>query len=52
MVSERRIGVIFNEIFTRLPDIEAAEPPDVLEANFIHGIKHLRATFTPTGPAS
>ena len=51
-LARRQIGVMFGELFNRLPDLEAAGPPDLLEASFIHGIKHLRATFTPTAPAS
>ena len=37
------------ELFTRLPDIEAAGPPELLLSSFIHGVKHLPATFTPGG---
>ncbi len=47
-LARREIGVMFKELFTRLPDIEAAGPPDLLESSFIHGIKHLPATFTPS----
>ncbi len=46
-LARREIGVMFRELFERLPDIEASGPPDVLQSNFIHGIKHLPATFTP-----
>ena len=46
-LARREIGVMFKELFLRLPDIEAAGPPDILESSFIHGIKHLPATFTP-----
>ncbi|HEV7871214.1 MAG TPA: cytochrome P450 [Modestobacter sp.] len=42
------IGVAFQEILTALPDIEAAAEPEYLRSNFIHGIKHLPARFTPT----
>jgi len=34
------------EIFTQIPDIKAGEP-DMLVANFIHGIKRLPVTWTP-----
>lgn len=51
-LARRQIGVMFNEVLTRLPDIETAGPPDLLEASFIHGIKHLPAGFTPTPPTS
>lgn len=46
-LARRQIAVMFRELFERLPDIEASGPPDVLQSNFIHGIKHLPATFTP-----
>ena len=38
---------MFRELFERLPDIEASGEPDQLESSFIHGVKHLPATFTP-----
>jgi len=41
------IGVAFEQLFTTLPDIRAVSEPDYLRSNFIHGIKHLRAKFTP-----
>lgn len=47
-LARREIGVMYAELFRRLPDIEASGPPDLLQSNFIHGIKHLPATFTPT----
>jgi cytochrome P450 len=42
------IGVAYEEIFKALPDIHAVSEPEYLRSNFIHGIKHLRAEFTPT----
>ena len=42
------IGVAYQEIFKALPDIHAVGEPVYLRSNFIHGIKHLRAEFTPT----
>jgi hypothetical protein len=38
---------MYEELFKRLPDIEASGPPAMLRSNFIHGIKHLPASFTP-----
>ena len=38
---------MFRELFKRLPDIHATAEPDLLQAAFIHGIKHLPARFTP-----
>jgi methyl-branched lipid omega-hydroxylase len=49
-LARREIGVMFGELLTRLPDIEAAGPPERLRSNFINGIKHLPCTFsTPRG---
>jgi cytochrome P450 len=48
-LARREIGVMFTELFRRLPDIEATAMPDVLQSNFIHGIKHLPVEFTPGG---
>ena len=49
-LARREILVMFRELFARLPDIEASGPPDLLASSFIHGVKHLPAVFTPTGP--
>ncbi len=46
-LARREITVMFRELFHRLPDIEAAGEPEVLASSFIHGVKHLRASFTP-----
>lgn len=48
-LARREIAVIFRELFDRLPDIHAVEEPDQLKSSFIHGVKHLRAEFTPVG---
>lgn len=45
-LARREIATMFAELFERLPDIEASGPPDLLEASFVRGIKHLPATFT------
>jgi hypothetical protein len=34
-------------LFELLPDIRAVGEPAPLRSNFLHGIKHLRAEFTP-----
>lgn len=47
-LARREIGVMFDEIFTHMPDIVATSAPDVLQSNFIHGVKHLQAEWTPT----
>lgn len=46
-LARREITVIFRELFKRLPDIRAAEEPALLQASFIHGVKRMRAEFTP-----
>tara|TARA_B100000427_G_scaffold197479_1_gene164087 strand:- start:601 stop:729 length:129 start_codon:yes stop_codon:yes gene_type:complete len=40
---------MFRELFGRVPDIAAVEEPDTLQSSFIHGVKHLKAEFTPGG---
>ena len=49
-LARREITVMFRELFDRLPDIASVEEPDRLMSSFIHGVKHLRAEFTPTSP--
>lgn len=46
-LARREISVMFSELFERLPDIVASGPPDILDSSFVHGVKHLPATFTP-----
>jgi cytochrome P450 len=43
------LSVAFRTLFELLPDIRAVGEPDPLRSNFLHGIKHLRAEFTPGG---
>jgi len=49
-LARREITVMFRELFQRLPDIHASGEPELLRSNFIHGVKHLEASFTPTAP--
>ncbi len=49
-LARREIGVMWRELFHRLPDIEATGEPVRLESSFVNGIKHLPCTFTPAGP--
>ncbi|MEM7342419.1 MAG: cytochrome P450 [Actinomycetota bacterium] len=51
-LARREITVMFRELFDRLPDIAATGEPALLSSAFIHGIKHMDATFTPTAPRS
>jgi cytochrome P450 len=46
-LARREVRVLFEELFRVLPDIEATGEPAMLQSNFIHGIKHLDAAFTP-----
>jgi cytochrome P450 len=46
-LARREIGVMFRELLGRLPDIHVAGEPQRLRSNFINGIKHLDAEFTP-----
>ena len=48
-LARREITVMFRELFSRLPDIEATSEPEMLRSSFINGIKHLEAGFTPVG---
>jgi len=45
--ARQQLVVIFRELFERLPDIHMAGEPDYLRSNFINGIKHMPAEFTP-----
>lgn len=47
-LARREITVMFRELFTRLPDIAATGEPEPLLSSFIHGVKHMKAEFTPT----
>jgi len=52
-LARRELAVIFKQIFTRLPDIEAAGDPVFLEAMgipLVGGIKRFPVRFTPTAP--
>ena len=40
-LARREIGVAFDEIRRRLPDLRATAEPDYLQSNFINGIKRL-----------
>jgi cytochrome P450 len=47
-LARREISVMFRELLHRLPDIHVVGDPQRLRSNFINGIKHLDAEFTPT----
>ncbi len=46
-LARREITVMFRELFRQLPDIRITGEPDYLSSSFIHGVKHLTATFEP-----
>ena len=46
-LARREISVMFREMLHRLPDIHVAGEPQRLRSNFINGIKHIDAEFTP-----
>jgi cytochrome P450 len=41
------LNVAFQMLYARYPDITAAGKPVMLRSNFVNGIKHLKATYTP-----
>lgn len=45
--ARRQIATIFRELLHTLPDIKTVGEPDYLRSNFINGIKHMTAEFTP-----
>jgi cytochrome P450 len=49
-LARREVGVMFEELFRHLPDIEISGPPDMLLSAFIHGIKRMPCRFTPRKP--
>jgi len=46
-LARRQLATIFRELFGRLPGIAMVDEPDYLRSNFINGIKHMTAEFTP-----
>jgi len=51
-LARREIRVMFERIFRRLPDLEITGEPDMLQSNFIHGIKRMPCAFTPGKPGA
>jgi cytochrome P450 len=41
------LNVAFRMLYARYPDIAAAGEPVMLKSNFVNGIKHLEASYTP-----
>jgi len=46
-LARREIRVMFEELFRAVPDIRIVGQPDMLFSAFIHGIKRMRAEWTP-----
>ncbi|MGH9172574.1 MAG: cytochrome P450 [Acidimicrobiales bacterium] len=46
-LARRELRVLFEELFRVLPDIGSVGEPARLQSNFINGLKHLSAEFTP-----
>ncbi|MEO8267035.1 MAG: cytochrome P450 [Ilumatobacteraceae bacterium] len=44
-LARREIAVIFDEIRTRLPNLQITSEPDYLQSAFINGIKRMRCTW-------
>ncbi len=51
-LARQEIKVMFKELFQFLPDIEMSGQAEHLQSNFINGIKHLPAKFTPIESAA
>jgi cytochrome P450 len=46
-LARAQLRAIFSELLTRLPDLETGEP-ELLRSAFIHGVKRMDCSFTPT----
>jgi len=44
-LARREIRVVFERIFARLPNLEITGEPEMLQSNFIHGIKRMQCGF-------
>ncbi len=51
-LARREITCVFRELFRRLPDLRIVGKAEMLQSNFIHGIKRMPCTFTPGGSGS
>ena len=50
-LARREVSVMWRELLSRVPDIEAAAQPAMLRSNKVNGIKHLPCRFTPASPS-
>ncbi|HEY1689224.1 MAG TPA: cytochrome P450, partial [Solirubrobacteraceae bacterium] len=46
-LARSQLRALFGELLSRLPDIEAAEP-ELHRNSFIHGVKRMQCSFTPS----
>ncbi|UDY34669.1 cytochrome P450 [Dermatobacter hominis] len=46
-LAKLELEIIFAEVLSRMPDIAATGPAEMLRSNFIGGVKHLPVRFTP-----
>jgi len=46
-VARIEIAAMFRELLTRIPDLEADGPPELLASSFIAGVKRMPVRFTP-----
>jgi len=51
-LARREITCVFRELFRRLPDLRIVGKAEMLQSNFIHGIKRMPCSFTPGGSGS
>jgi cytochrome P450 len=47
-VARIETAAMLRELLTRLPDLEPAEPPELLPSSFIAGVKRMPVRFTPS----
>jgi cholest-4-en-3-one 26-monooxygenase len=48
-LAKLEINVMFEELLSRIPEMELAGPVQRLRSNFINGIKHMPVAFAPAG---
>ena len=46
-LARRELGVMFNEIYTRMPNLQITGEPAYLQSNFINGIKRMPCRINP-----
>jgi cytochrome P450 len=46
-LARQELSVVFRELLTRLPDIRATAPPELVPSSFDHRVGRLPFTFSP-----